>query len=151
MDETAAHILSSHRTMALSTIRPDGWPQTTIVGYANAGPVVYFVILRSSQKFANISHDDRVSLAVGDEPPDIRLAQAVYASARASEVTDSTELDRAWRLLQQRHPNLIGNPSPDKTVAAIMRADCQHLSVLDYTKGLGHSESLHLDGNCETD
>ena len=67
MDETADQILGSHRTMAISTVRPDGWPQTTIVGYAN-GLILYFLIFRASQKFANIAKDNRVSLAVGEKP-----------------------------------------------------------------------------------
>lgn len=144
VDETADQILGSHRTMAISTVRPDGWPQTTIVGYANDGLTIYFLILRASQKFANIANDNRVSLAVGEEPADIRLAKAVFAAARASEITDPAERDHAWRLLQQRHPNLVGTPLPDSTIAALMRAECEHLSVLDYTKGLGHTDALHV-------
>ena len=37
MQENAIEILNSHSTMAISTLRADGWPQTTIVGYANDG------------------------------------------------------------------------------------------------------------------
>ncbi|HUE78833.1 MAG TPA: pyridoxamine 5'-phosphate oxidase family protein [Sphingomicrobium sp.] len=144
MNETAAEILRSHRIMAISTVRPDGWPQTTIVGYANDGPVIYFLIFRGSQKFANIAKDSRISFAVGDEPADIRLAKAVYAGAHASEITDPAERDRAWALLKRSHPNLIGSPIPDPSVAAFMRAECEHLTVLDYSKGLGHSDALHL-------
>jgi nitroimidazol reductase NimA-like FMN-containing flavoprotein (pyridoxamine 5'-phosphate oxidase superfamily) len=149
MDETAIQILGSHRIMAISTVRPDGWPQTTIVGYANDGPTMYFLIFRSSQKFANIAKDNRVSLAVGDEPPDLRLAKAVFAAARASEVTDTTERDHAWQLLKKRHPILGGTRIPDPTIAAMMQADCQHISVVDYTKGLGHTDALHLASNEE--
>ena len=142
--EAAIGILDSHRVMAISTVRPDGWPQTTIVGYANDGLAIYFVIFRASQKFANIAGDRRVSLAVGDEPADIRLARAVYAGALASEVTDVLERDRAWRLLVGRHANLAGTAMPDDSVTAIIRADCKHVSVLDYNKGLGHTDALHL-------
>ena len=144
MDETADQILGLHRTMAISTVRPDGWPQTTIVGYVNDGLTIYFLIFRASQKFANIAKNNRVSLAVGEEPTDIRLAKAVFAGAHASEVTDAAERDRAWQLLRQRHPNLAGTSIPDSTIAALMRAKCEHLSVLDYTKGLGHTDALHL-------
>ena len=52
--DDAIRILDTHRSMAFSTVRPDGWPQTTIVGYANVGLPIYFLIFRSSQKFANI-------------------------------------------------------------------------------------------------
>lgn len=74
--------------MAISTVRPDGWTQATIVGYANAGLDIYFLVFRSSQKFANIQHDDRVAIAVGEEPENLSEAKAVFAGAHAAEVTD---------------------------------------------------------------
>ena len=144
MDRTAAELLATHRIMAVSTVRPDGWPQTTFVGYANEGPDLYFVIFRGSQKFANIAAEPRVSIAIGDEPPDMRLARALYAGARASEIQDSPEREEAWNLLKRRHENLVGTPIPDAATAAIMMARCEHVSVVDYTKGLGHTEAFDL-------
>jgi nitroimidazol reductase NimA-like FMN-containing flavoprotein (pyridoxamine 5'-phosphate oxidase superfamily) len=144
MQDEAVSILDENRIMAISTVRPDGWPQTTIVGYANDGLTLYFMIFRSSQKFDNIASDNRVSVAIGKEPPDMRLAKAVFAAATAAEVTDPQERDHGWRVLVQRHPNLAGKAMPDKSRAALMRAECRHLSVLDYGKGLGHADALHL-------
>ena len=146
MEETAIAILDARRVMAISTVRPDGWPQTTIVGYANDGLTVYCLIFRSSQKFANISADPRVSIAVGEEPRDIHLAQAVYASARAAEVDDPAERDRAWSLLVDRHPNLTGLDMPDPSATALLRLGCEHISVLDYRQGLGHTDALAAAG-----
>ena len=143
MDEKAIQILNGDRLMSVSTVRPDGWPQTTIVGYANDRLTIYFLVFRSSQKFANISHEQRVSIAVCKEPRDIRLAEALYAGAVASEVAEPDQRNEAWRLLVRRHPNLSGRPQPDWSQVALMRADCRHLSVLDYSQGLGHTDALH--------
>jgi len=140
--ETAMQILDSNRIMAISTLRSDGWPQTTFVGYANEGFTIYFVIFRASQKFANIQADDRVSVAVGQEPPDMRLAKALYAAAFASELMDPDGRGHAWRVLARKHPNLLGRSLPDPATTAIMRAECRHVSVLDYGKGLGHIDAL---------
>lgn len=142
MEQMAAEILDTHRVMAISTVRPDGWPQTTIVGFANDGILVYFLISRSSQKFANIQKDDRVSIGVGNEPNDLREIKAVYAGAHASEVTDPKQRQEAWRLLMQRHPNLAEFELPDPANAAMMRAPCKYISILDFSKGVGHSDSL---------
>ena len=144
MDRTAAELLATHRIMAVSTIRPDGWPQTTFVGYANDGPDLYFIIFRGSQKFANIAAEPRISIAIGDEPPDMRLARALYAGARASEIKDPRGREEAWKLLKRRHENLVGTPIPDAGNAAIMMARCEHVSVVDYTKGLGHTEEFDV-------
>lgn len=145
MEEKAIRILDSHRIMAISTVRPDGWPQTTIVGYANDGLVIYFLILRSSQKFANIQHDNRVSVAIGEEPRDLREARAVFAGAQASEVTDLEQRDHAWRLLVERHPNLADFLLPESSEAAMMRATSRFVSIVDYSKGLGHSDGFTIE------
>ena len=145
MEHTAVKILNSHSIMAISTVRPDGWPQTTIVGYANQGFDIFFLIFRASQKFANIQHDDRVSIAVAHEPADLAQLEAVYAGANASEITDAQERSEAWRLLMQRHSNLSGFNMPESGDAAFMRARCKYVSVLDFSQGIGHREQLIVD------
>jgi nitroimidazol reductase NimA-like FMN-containing flavoprotein (pyridoxamine 5'-phosphate oxidase superfamily) len=142
MEQKAVEILDAHRTMAISTVRPDGWPQTTIVGYANDGLLIYFLISRASQKFANIQHDDRIAIAVGKEPADMRETQAVYAGAHASEVTDAKQREHAWHLLEERHPNLANFEPPPAAEAAMMRAMCKYVSILDFTQGFGHTDGL---------
>lgn len=147
MLQPAIEILDAHRTMAISTVRPDGWPQTTIVGYANEGWTLYFMIFRSSQKFANIERDDRISFAVAEEAGELREHKAVYAAAHASEVTDAEERERCWQVLAKRHPNLAGFELPDRADVALMRARCKYVSVLDYTVALGHSEALTIESD----
>ena len=142
MLQPAIEILDAHRIMAISTVRPDGWPQTTMVGYANKGWTLYFAIFRSSQKFANIQNDDRISIAVYSEPRSLGEIKAVYAGAHASEVTDPQERELAWRLLTERHPNLAGIGPPEPSDEALMRATCKYVSVVDYSKGIGHTEAI---------
>ena len=145
MLQPAIEILDSHRQMAISTVRPDGWPQTTIVGYANDGWAVYFLIFRDSQKFTNIGGDDRVSIAVSGEASSLGEIKAVYAGAHAAEVADQAERQRAWRLMMERHPNLADFGLPDDRETALMRARCKHVSVVDYSRGIGHTEALTVD------
>lgn len=142
MLQPAIEILDAHRLMAVSTVRPDGWPQSTIVGYANQGWRLYFVIFRSSQKFANIQRDNRVAIAVSGETSFLTEIKAVYAGAHAEEVTDPKERADAWLLLLERHPNLADFGLPDDLETALMRAQCKYVSVLDYSKGIGHTEAL---------
>jgi nitroimidazol reductase NimA-like FMN-containing flavoprotein (pyridoxamine 5'-phosphate oxidase superfamily) len=146
MEQPAISILNGHRIMAVSTVRPDGWPQTTFVGYANEGFDLFFLILRSSQKFANIALDNRVAIAVGEEPGNLDDLQAVYASAHARELTGAEQREHAWRLLTRRHPNLKGFELPDPGEAAMMHARCEHVSVLDFLQGFGHREEITLAG-----
>lgn len=138
----AIETLNSYRQLAISTVRPDGWPQTTIVGYANEGWTIYFLIFRDSQKFANICGDDRISIAVSGEPKSLGDIKAVFAGAHASEVKDDAERSRAWALLMQRHPNLADFGLPSDAETALMKARCKYVSMLDYSKGIGCSEEL---------
>jgi nitroimidazol reductase NimA-like FMN-containing flavoprotein (pyridoxamine 5'-phosphate oxidase superfamily) len=144
MEQPAIEILDSHRTMTVATVRPDGWPQATIVGYANEGWKIYFLVYRDSQKFENIQRDNRVAITVGSEPSEIRQIKAVYAGSEASEVTDIAERTHAWDLLARRHPNLTDLAQPRNADVATMVANCKYVSVLDYTKGLGHTEEVTL-------
>ena len=105
-----------------------------------------FLIYRTSQKFENISRDNRVSISVGHEPRELRDIKAVYAGCHAEEVMDLAERTRAWHLLAQRHPNLTDLAPPGTDEVATMRAECRHVSVLDYSQGLGHAESLMVGG-----
>ena len=64
-------LLDQHRTMRIATLRPDGWPQVTTVGYANDGFAIHFLCGLDSQKASNLARDDRVSLAIDDDPAQV--------------------------------------------------------------------------------
>src|SRR3954452_490483 len=99
MKDKAVAILDQNRLMAVATVRHDGWPQCTMVGYANEDILIYFVVSRQGQKFANIAKDDRVSLVVGRDFHDPSTIKALSIAARASEVRDPKQRARAVKLL----------------------------------------------------
>ena len=142
MEQKAIEILDQNRLMALSTIRPDGWPQVTFVGYANEGLLLYFVVSRQSQKFANLAKDDRVSLVIGRDFHDPSAIKALSVAAHASEVTDGAQRNRAVELLLERHPGLRKLEPPKPSHSAVMRAYPAIVTILDYSKGFGHSDIL---------
>lgn len=144
MELKAIEILDANRLMAISTVRPDGWPQATMVSYANDGLLIYFVVSRLSQKFANIENDDRVSIAIGrdcEKPGSIR---ALSIAAHASEVRDPKQREGAIDLVLKRHPGLASLPRPAHAHAAVMRAPCSIVTILDYSKGFGHADVLTI-------
>ena len=77
-------LLDQHRIMTIATLRPDGWPQATTVGYANEGLTLYFLCLRDSQKAANLARDDRVSLTIDHDTPEVMATTGLSMAARAS-------------------------------------------------------------------
>jgi len=151
MKDKAIGILAENRLMAIATTRPDGWPHNTMVGYANEDILVYFVISRQSQKFANIERDERVSLVIGRDFHDPSTIKALSIAARASEVRDPNQRKRAVELLLDRHPGLrkLEPPSPDHS--AVMRANPDAITILDYSKGFGHADLLTVGPGGLTD
>jgi nitroimidazol reductase NimA-like FMN-containing flavoprotein (pyridoxamine 5'-phosphate oxidase superfamily) len=142
MQDKAVQILHDNRIMAISTIRPDGWPQTTMVGYAHDGLLIYFIISRQSQKFANIERDDRVSIAVGQDFHRPDTITGLSMAARASEVRDPKQRQEATKLMLERRPGLKKLQPPDPEHSAVMRAYPSIVTVLDYSKGFGHADVL---------
>lgn len=142
MEDKAVSILDEHRLMSIATLRPDGWPQATMVSYANEGLLLYFIISRSSQKFANIARDDRVAIVVGKDVDDPAQIRALSIAANASEVRDPKQRERAIDLVLQRRPALARLPRPDLSHSAVMRAYCSIVTILDYSKGFGHADVL---------
>lgn len=142
MQDKAVQILQQNRIMALSTVRPDGWPQTTMVGYAHDDLLIYFIVSRQSQKFANIEKDDRVSIAIGADFHDPSTIKGLSMAARASEVRDEKQRKEAIKLILERRPGLRKLAPPDPSHSAIMRAYPSIVTILDYSKGFGHADVL---------
>ena len=151
MQDKAIQILDANRLMAIATVRPDGWPQSTMVSYANEDILLYFVISRESQKFKNIERDDRVSLAVGRDFHDPVTIKALSIAAHASEVSDPKQRDRAIKLLLERHPGLRKLAQPEPGHSAVMRANPNIITILDYSKGFGHADLLTVGPGGLTD
>jgi nitroimidazol reductase NimA-like FMN-containing flavoprotein (pyridoxamine 5'-phosphate oxidase superfamily) len=151
MKDKAIQILEEHRLMAISTIRADGWPQNTMVGFAHEDILIYFVISRQSQKFANIDRDNRVSLVIGRDFHDPATIRALSIAARADEVRDAKQRERAIDLLLERHPGLKRLERPTIDHSAVMRANPEIITILDYSKGFGHADLLTVGPGGLTD
>lgn len=151
MKQKAIDILQDNRLMAISTLRPDGWPQATMVSYANEDILLYFIVSRQGQKFANIQRDDRVSLVIGRDFHDPSTIKAVSIAARASEVRDAKQRERAVKLLLERHPGLRRLERPEAGHSAVIRANPEIITILDYSKGFGHADLLTVGPGGLTD
>jgi nitroimidazol reductase NimA-like FMN-containing flavoprotein (pyridoxamine 5'-phosphate oxidase superfamily) len=138
-------LLDDHRLMTLATNRPDGWPQATVVGYANDGFNIYCFISRLSQKHANITRDPRVSAAIASDFSDPLAIKGLSLAGRAAPVTDRSEFDRACGIFLKRYPEYATWPKPNPAIAPMLRITPTVISVLDYSKGFGHSDLVKVD------
>jgi len=137
-------LLNQHRNMTLATLRPDGWPQPTTVGYANDGLRLYFLCGLDSQKAANLARDNRVSLTIDDDTPEVMEITGLSMAARAQAVVDRKEAGKALRLLMLKYPEQKSLPSslpmPTPENVRIFCLTPTVISVLDYSKGFGHTD-----------
>ena len=135
-------LLDGHRIMTIATLRPDGWPQATTVGYVNDGLVLWFLCGLDSQKAKNLARDDRVSLTIDHDTPDIMAITGLSMAARAEVVNDAVDGEKALRLLFQRYPEQKSLPGPLPTPAdvRIFRLTPTVISLLDYSRGFGHTD-----------
>ena len=85
-------ILARHRIMSLATLRADGWPQATVVGYASEGLTLYFLCAPDSQKVKNLAADPRVSLTINGDGDALLSIAGLSMAARAEIVTDIAEV-----------------------------------------------------------
>ena len=137
-------LLDAHRIMTIATLRPDGWPQATTVGYVNEGLALWFLCGLESQKARNIAHDNRVSITIDHDTPDILSITGLPMAARAFRVSDRAEAQKVLRMLPLKYPDAppsmaqMKMPAPEEV--ALYRIVPEVVSVLVYTQGFGHTD-----------
>lgn len=139
-------LLDAHRIMTIATLRPDGWPQATTVGYVNDGSTIYFLCGLDSQKAANIARDNRVSATIDHDTDDMMAITGLSMAAYAVRVTDKAEAARALSLMPAKYPPQTTLPvkMPGPSDVAIFRLEPKVISVLDYSKGFGHTDTVNF-------
>lgn len=135
-------LLDEHRIMTVATLRPDGWPQATTVGYASDGLTIYFLCGLDSQKAANLARDNRVSLTIDHDTDQVMEITGLSMAARAEPVLDREEGAKVLRLLMAKYSPQKEMPfaMPKPEEVRIFRLQPVVVSVLDYTKGFGHTD-----------
>ncbi len=142
MQDNAMSILARYSIMTVATIRPDGWPQATTVGYVNDELNLYFLISRTSQKFKNITADDRISISIGAAAANAADIKGLSMSARASESRDEPCRSQMLERLSARHPGYFDPKSVDMKASALIRAIPEVVSIIDFSQGLGDAETI---------
>ena len=128
-------IMDDNRTMAVATLRADGWPQATTVGYVHDDLAIYFAVASDSQKLANIRRDRRVSIAIGHAAPGDRAVRGLSLAANAREVSDWREVARLNDLIRERYPE-IDVFAPRDSNSAVLTAEPVLVSLVDEAEGL---------------
>jgi nitroimidazol reductase NimA-like FMN-containing flavoprotein (pyridoxamine 5'-phosphate oxidase superfamily) len=142
LEQKILALLDQHRIMTVATLRPDGWPQATTVGYVNEGLTLYFLCGLESQKARNIARDNRISLTIDHDTADLMAITGLSMAARAFPVSERGEAEKVLRMLPLKYPDApplpMKMPSPEEI--RLFRVTPEVISVLDYAKGFGHTD-----------
>ena len=115
-----------------------------VVQTVNDGLTLWFLCGRESQKARNLALDDRVSITIDHDTPDILSITGLSMAARAHRVTDRAEAQKVLAMMPLRYPDAppataqLQMPAPDEV--AIFRVEPEVISVLDYTQGFAHTD-----------
>jgi general stress protein 26 len=142
--EKIVKILSAATDMTIATVRPDGYPQATTVGYVNEGVKVYFGTSADSQKARNIALSDKVSLTVTLPYDRWEEILALSMGGRAARMTDRAEIAKVGRLMLKKFPQGVDFGPEEGDVIALFSVTPVVVSVLDYRNGFGHTELVEV-------
>ena len=135
-------LLDQHRIMTIATLRPDGWPQATTVGYVNEGLTLYFLCGPGSQKAQNLARDSRVSLTIDHDTADLMAITGLSMAGHARLVTDRAQVEKLLQMLPLKYPDSppLPLPMPGPDDVSLFSVTPMVISVLDYSKGFGHTD-----------
>jgi hypothetical protein len=145
----AQHILDHASELTLASIRPDGHPHASTASFAHQGMLIYVTIAIDSQKAHNIAQNNRVALTVNAPYELWTEIQGLSIEASATLVTDIYELVLIGDLLLAKYPEyakIISTPQIRPWPGMLfVRVTPLTLTLLDYTRGFGHSSSFSLE------
>ena len=136
-------VLSATHDLTLATVRPDGYPQATVVSFVHDGLTLYAGIGLDSQKAHNIRQNSKVSATVTPPYADWRHIRGLSLAGTALIVGDADENAHASDLMLFRFPQLR-QLAQTGTIPwqgeVFLRITPTVISVLDYEQGFGHTE-----------
>lgn len=134
-------VMKRHNIMTLATVRSDGYPQATTVTYVNDGLTLYFGCDRSSQKARNIKRNRKVSLTIDHDEKNWNKIRGLSLGGSAELVErNDKSFQRAFKLMTTKFPQLAKLSDEEMEDFAVVKVKPKVISLLDYTKGFGHTD-----------
>lgn len=137
-------VLQSHHLMTLATIRPDGFPQATIVNYVHDGLTLYFATDAASQKAGNIRLNNKVSVAIASQTEDFYKLRGLSMSGIATRLLEKETAEEFSLSLFRRLPQSKRFVPQDPNELAVFSISPVAISLVDYASGFGKSYLLEL-------
>jgi general stress protein 26 len=137
-------VLTSHHTMTLATIRPDGYPQATTVNYIHDEFTLYFATDATSQKAGNIKLNNKVSVAIASEEQNFYKLRGLSMSGIATRVANQRRVEELSLRLFQVLPQSKRYVPKDPKQLAVYEITPVAIALVDYTSGFGKTYLVEL-------
>jgi nitroimidazol reductase NimA-like FMN-containing flavoprotein (pyridoxamine 5'-phosphate oxidase superfamily) len=137
-------VLRSQHLMTLATIRPDGYPQATLLNYIADDLTLYFATDPASQKVANIKRNNKVSVAIASQTEDFYKLSGLSMTGVATRIMEKEAADRLSVRLFRALPQSKKFVPQDPRQLAIFSVTPVAISLVDYASGFGKSYLLEL-------
>jgi hypothetical protein len=139
--------LGREHLMTVAFNRPDGFPQATTVGYINVGLSLYFMVSRSSQKFGNLQHDPRTSIAIRSRSGGSGVGLSM--GGHTVEITDEATAASLYEQVTARFPGVhVYCPSGES--AALLQFTPVVISAAGVVEGRSDPTSFAVAGDGDT-
>lgn len=139
-------ILAKTGDMTIATVRPDGFPQATVVAFVHDDFRIYFSTFPASQKVQNIMQNDKVSLTITKPYTKWEEIEGLSIGGHAHVVTDPDEARHVGELILERYPEVADVMDSGPSDAVVVRIDPVVICLLDYAKGFGHTQQIDIQG-----
>ena len=131
--------------VALTTVRPEGYPQATTVSHAHEGLTISIGVGRNSQKAANIGACDKGPFTISPPYSDKSRIQGLSAAASARILEWPEDIEQAGNCLLRRFPQVGQWADQARSGGALLLEIRPRLiSLLDYRKGFGLTEPVNV-------
>lgn len=137
-------IIEQERDMTIATVRDDGFPQATTVSYASDGMTLYFGTGRDSQKVVNIQRCPKVSLTINRPYDAWSEIKGLSMGGLARLAEDAPTVERAASCLMRKFPEIATLSPQDRQDMVFVEVVPNVVSILDYSKGFGHTQLVRL-------
>jgi len=137
-------VLQSQHLLTLATIRPDGYPQATIVNYINDGLTLYFATDAASQKVGNIKLNNKVSIAIASQTENFYKLSGLSMSGIATRIQKNETAEEILLRLFRRLPQSKRYVPQDPGSLAVFSIAPVAIALIDYASGFGKRFLIEL-------
>jgi uncharacterized protein YhbP (UPF0306 family) len=144
LEQQIRTILAEARDMSIATCGSGGAPHATVVSFASRGLRLFFGCAPDSQKAQNLGAGGSVAATITLPYHDWSQIRGLSLTGRARRLEDMAEIDAAGLAFADKFPEIAQYAATSSQPIRLYEITPERISVLDYTRGFGHTEHCEV-------